>query len=351
MLRTNFLAVKAFVTATRKTIVPQRNAADVLFEVWKSGPVSRSAISQSLNLSLPTVANALRDLHDQSFIVEEDMGPSTGGRKAQLVDVRRDLGRVVGVSFTSRGISAATGDMKGTLRNTRHYAYATSQGRNKAMRVLQHAVEEQLAAEAEPPRQIGLVISGLIDHERGVSLAFPRFEEWTDVPLVTDIEDRFGIPTTSDSHIAGTTLAELLFGQHRGFNNALYVQLGPGLGMGIIVNGSLYRGSSPNVGEFGHISMREEGGPLCYCGNYGCLESLAGDHALVQQAQAGLQEGVQTRLADSGKSLSIREVFKAAADGDRFALNLVDALRGFLARASLMLQICSGRTLSSWAAP
>lgn len=313
--------------ASNYTTSPQRHSADIAFEIWRSGPISRAALARSLNLSLPTIANAVQELQRQGILDNGPLSPSTGGRKAQLVDVRRDLGHVVGVSFTSRGISAATGDMKGGLRNIRQYPFTIPEGREAALRTIEQAIQDQLDAEPEPPKHLGLVVSGLLNRAEGVSLAFPRFEEWTNVPLVGRMEDRFHIPTVLDSHIAGTTLAELLFGRQRGFNNALYVQLGPGLGMGIVVNGQLYRGSGLNVGEFGHICMREEGGPLCYCGNYGCLESLAGDHALVQQAQAGLKEGVQTLLADPASQpgkLSIHDIFKAAAGGDRFALNLVE---------------------------
>jgi len=304
-----------------------RHLEDVAFQIWKTGPASRADLSRSLHLSLPTIANIITELQQKGLIADGMTSPSTGGRKAQLVDIRADLGTVIGVSFTSRGISAATGNMKGGLRHIRHYDFSVGQGRDAALQTISRAIEDQLKENPAKPRQVGLVVSGLIDRERGVSLGFPRFEGWVDVPLVKLIEEKFDIPAVLDNHIAGTTLAELLFGQYRGFNNALYVQLGPGLGMGIVINGELYRGSSRNVGEFGHVSMREEGGPLCYCGNYGCLESMAGDHALVQQAQAGLNEGVQTRVADLAAAaghLSIREVFKAAAEGDRFALNLVE---------------------------
>ncbi len=317
-------------TSSRKTTHHHtpRHAAEVAFEIWRSGPVSRAALAQRLNLSLPTIANAIIELQEKGLVADGMSSPSTGGRKAQLLDVRSDLGRVIGVSFTSRGISAATGDLKGHLRHLKQYNFSVVNGnRGEALATLEQAIQDQLDLEPGQPLQIGLGVSGLIDHQAGVSLAFPRFENWSDVPLVKHMEDRFGIPTVLDNHITGTTLAELLFGTHRGFNNALYVQLGPGLGMGIVIAGELYRGSGRNVGEFGHISMREEGGPLCYCGNYGCLESLAGDHAIVQQAQAGLQEGVQTRVAELASAaghLSIREIFKAAAEGDRFALNLVD---------------------------
>lgn len=292
--------------------------------------MSRGELCAHLGLSLPTVANAVAELVEKGIATEDRMSPSTGGRKAQLVEIRADLGSVIGVSFTSRGITSARGDLQGKLSNIRHYDFSADKGnRTLALQRIEQAIADQLtsAHDGPAPCQVGLAVSGLIDREAGISFAFPRLEDWQDVPLVSMMEDRFGIPVALDNHIASTTLAELLFGANKGFNNALYVQLGPGLGMGIVVNGELYRGSGRNVGEFGHVAMREEGGPLCYCGNYGCLESLAGDYAIVQQAMAGLAEGVHTRLAeltDESGGRSIREVFRAAAEGDRFALNLVE---------------------------
>lgn len=305
-----------------------RHVSDVAFTIWRNGPVSKAMLARSLNLSLPTISNAVTELSAFGILESSGTGPSTGGRKARLLDIRRDMGRMIGVSLTSRGIAAATGDLKGALRNVRQYPFVPANGKSAAVEGLYRAIEDQVNLEPERrPLGIGLAISGLLDRARGVSLAFPRFEEWANVPLVEMMESRFGLPTVLDNHIAGTTLAELLFGQHRGMNNAIYVQLGPGLGMGIIINGELYRGNGRNIGEFGHISMREEGGPLCYCGNYGCLESLAGDHALVEQALAGLNQGVQTQLSEivaSQPRLSIRDIFRAAASGDRFSMNLVD---------------------------
>lgn len=314
-----------------------RHLSQIMFEIWKSGPVSRATLSQQLGLSLPTIANAVAELKKEGVVTAQMTGLSTGGRRAQLIDIQPSLGRVIGVSFTSRGISAASATPRGQLSQVAHYPFNVSIGkRDEALALIMQAIQHQLDSDSAKPLQIGLVVSGFTDRATGTSLAFPRFEDWTDVPLVRLVEDRFGIPAVLDSHIAATTLAELLFGQYRGFRNALYIQLGPGLGMGIVINGELYRGSAPNVGEFGHVSIREEGGPLCYCGNYGCLESLAGDHALIQQAQAGLAEGVQTRLVEAaggGQTLSVRDIFRAAEQGDRFSLNIVERAARLLGTA------------------
>src|SRR5690606_11687597 len=195
------------------------------------------------------------------------------------------------------------------------YDFSVSRGnRDQALQLIERAIRDQLdtSINLPPPCQVGLAVSGLVNRETGISFGFPRLDDWQDVPLVSLFEEKFNLPVMLDNHIASTTLAENLFGHHKGMGNGLYVQLGPGLGMGLVINGELYRGNGRNVGDFGHISLREEGGPLCYCGNYGCLESLAGDYAIVQQAKAGLAEGVQTRLSelvDGSGRLSIREVF------------------------------------------
>jgi glucokinase len=206
-----------------------------------------------------------------------------------------------------------------------------SNGRDNALKTLMESIQDQIGASSEPVVRVGLGISGLLDNVAGISNAFPRFEAWSDVPLKALIEERFSIETILDGHIAGITLAEMLSGKHRGFQNALFVKLGPGLGVGIVIGGSLYRGSRRNVGEFGHTTLREEGGALCYCGNYGCLESMAGDHAVVQQARSALGDGVQTRIVEfmtanghGAEDLTVNEIFAAAEAGDRFALNLVE---------------------------
>ncbi|MCX7626411.1 MAG: ROK family protein [Candidatus Sumerlaeaceae bacterium] len=303
----------------------------IRFHVWREGPVSRARIGQILSLNLPTVSNCVGELLEQCEIIEEGYAESTGGRKPQLLSVNPRKGSVVGITFSSRGISSAWADLRGTLNNVRIYPFSPAMGKERTLDTLRQAVQEQLQAvrlapEAGPVKQIGIGISGLVDAREGVSLGFPRFDEWVDVPLRSIFERDFQIPTVVDNHIVAVTLAESIVGQLKDFENALYVQLGPGLGIGILINGRIYRGSKLNVGEFGHTTVTENG-PICYCGNYGCLESLASDYALAQQTEAALREGVKTTIpeyAPEPGKITTGAIFRAAADGDRFALNLVE---------------------------
>lgn len=303
----------------------------IRFNVWKDGPLSRGRLADDLNLNLPTVSNCVAELLAAGDVVEEGYATSTGGRKPQLLDINAAKGTVIGVTFSSRGISSAWSNFKGALTNHRIYPFKPIDGKAKALETLSTAIQDQITAIEQtsgngPLVQIGLGISGLINPAAGVSLGFPRFEEWQDVPLRRIIEEKFQVPAVIDSHIAAIALAETIFGKYRGFRNALYIQLGPGLGLGIVIDGEIYRGSKLNVGEFGHTTISENG-PICYCGNYGCLESLASDYALVQQVDVAIKEGVTTRIheftPESGK-ITPGSVFRAAQEGDRFASNLVE---------------------------
>jgi predicted NBD/HSP70 family sugar kinase len=270
-------------------------------------------------------------------IVAEGLTDSTGGRKAHLLGINPSRACVIGLTFSSRGISSAWADLRGEVNDLRIYPFDPAQGKERALETIDRALSDQFEIlgdrpEVGPVVQIGVGISGLLDASAGVSNVFPRFEEWVDVPLRDRLMQRFKVPVVMDSHIAAITLAESVFGLCHGYDSALYVQLGPGLGVGIVVGGKIYRGSRLSVGEFGHTSITEDG-PICYCGNYGCLESIASDYALVQQAEAAVREGVSTRIpefvSEAGK-ITPGAVFRAASEGDRFALNLVDKVGQYL---------------------
>lgn len=312
----------------RKDIDSRKSS--VLYQLWKEGPISRGALADLMGLNLPTVSAIVQDLIKTEELIEEGFATSTGGRKAQLLDVNPVKGGIVAIEFSSRGILSASSDMKGRLQNHVIRPWSVKSGLDATLQAIKEAVEDQRQFLKEDEglelARIGVVVSGLVDEEAGVSKTFPRMDDWKDVELAKILSDAFFVPVNLASHVIGTTLAESIFGRFKEIKNFIYIHLGPGLAIGIVVDGIVYRGVKSTVGEFGHMTVVEDG-PLCYCGNYGCLETVASDWALVQQAEKAIADGVNTHIpehADESGKINPAAIFSAAEMGDRFAGSMID---------------------------
>ncbi len=122
-------------------------------------------------------------------------------------------------------------------------------------------------------------------------------------------------------------MAERRLGAARDAREFIYVMLGAGIGAALFLNGRLYIGAGGFAGEFGHTSV-DENGPLCSCGNRGCLETLVSATTLIRTAQEAVERGLSTHLwrltNGQAENMSLEVVARAAAEGDRFALNLLN---------------------------
>ena len=121
-------------------------------------------------------------------------------------------------------------------------------------------------------------------------------------------------------------LAELNYGRGRGKKNLLFLDVGTGVGMGIILNGKLYAGVSGSAGEFGHITV-DENGPICACGNVGCIETLASTKAVVRKAKDMIEQGVLSSLrelsSENIEKINFKLICEAANKGDKLSFNLL----------------------------
>ena len=267
------------IRSANRDLMRRMNEALVLGIVHDFGPISRSDIADKSGLSLAAISSIAGALVAQGIVIEESRGESTGGRRPILLVINNGAALVIGVKLTREQIVVAITDLGGELVEQRARPLGDDLRPATVIGAIGSLIGELRAA--RPDRRflgLGVGMAGLIDRENGVC-RFSPFLQWRDVPVRQLLEDRVQMPVIVENDVNALTLAERWFGAGAGSPNFLVVTLGAGVGMGLMLNGELYRGGRDGAGEFGHSTVIE-GGPLCNCGKRGCVEAYVGEPAL-----------------------------------------------------------------------
>lgn len=294
--------------SANRDLMRRMNEALVLGLIHDVGPISRSEIAEASGLSLAGISSIVASLIEQGIVVEESRGESTGGRRPILLAINRAAGLVIGVKLASDHAVVVLTDLGGELVEYRSTPIAAEASLLGVVEALGATVDELTAA--NPDRHflgLGLGMAGIVDRERGVCRYSPFFR-WQDAPVRQLLSERTGLPVIVENDVNALTLAERWFGAGAGSPNFLVVTLGAGVGMGLVLNGELFRGSRDGAGEFGHSTVIE-GGPRCNCGKRGCVEAYVGEPALRRDASAA-----------AGAPLTLDEAIALARAGDAAVL-------------------------------
>ena len=161
----------------------------------------------------------------------------------------------------------------------------------------------------------------------------PNLPDWTDVPLRNIVEELFGIDTFVLNDASSAALGEQRHGAGQGVKNLVLLTLGTGIGGGIIINGELYLGARGGAGEIGHMTV-EENGPICGCGNTGCLEMLASGRAVAREATSRISQGEKSLLTEivgvKVEDITAELVGDAAGKGDVLAQEVLSRASHYL---------------------
>lgn len=305
--------------------------------------LSRAQIAEITGTS-PFLASKICDhLLEQNFIIEAGQGDSTGGRRPTLLSLRQGLGRLIGVHLGTVNVRVALTDFRGELIGyARDRSHATK-GPDAAMQQVMTLID-QLLREAGLDRAdldgLGIGISGVLDKKAGVTLFWPKLPLWTNVPVKKILEERYGEIVEVEDTSRTQALAEYRLGGASPTQDFVYITVGVGIGAALFLNGQLYSGAGGFAGEFGHITVSESG-PVCSCGNRGCLETMISASALIRRARHGAAAGLSNALAQIAKGkikdISVETLGQAAREGDRFSLRLLSETGGYLGRAMVGL--------------
>lgn len=192
-----------------------------------------------------------------------------------------------------------------------------------------HTVGSLLSSAQVTIRQIagaGVGCAGHIDCDCGMVLTNSNLPDWNYNPLRNTLQEELKLPVLLDNDANCAAWGEYRFGAGRGSRHMCYVTFSTGCGMGIIIDGKLYRGATGTAGEIGHTVVNPDG-PLCSCGKRGCLMSYACGMALDQMARDRLRSGQETLLrelcGDCPEHVQAEMIAEAALQGDPVALELL----------------------------
>ncbi|GAB6898046.1 ROK family transcriptional regulator [Kineosporia succinea] len=312
--------------------VGQYNRALVLDQIRLADGISRVELAGLTGLTPQSVSGIVRRLIAEGLVLEDGAGTSRGGKPRMRLRVNASSGRAVGVHFDPAELSAVVVDLLGRpLATLRRPPPPHADGPQLAAAVadLVGTVLERAAVPREEVVGLGLVTPGPIDHGRGLVMTPPQLASWSRVPLKRLVAEATGLPVTLDNDATAAAVGERWAGAGRGVANFAYFFLGTGVGGGLVLGHQVHRGSSMNAAEFGHTTVEPAGG-RCYCGNVGCLEMLISPGAIEAEVRRRLAAGEGAGSVLRGAP-GLDAVNRAAAAGDAFAGQIVDAAAGYLA--------------------
>ena len=300
-------------------------AAGLLRWLRDSGALSRAELAGRLEVPRARLLSELDTLLAAGLVCEAGPAASRGGRRSTLVELSGDL-RFAGVDLGARSIDVEITD--GRLEPVA--AHTESADIRSGPRTILHRVNEILTKfQAEGVYQrlhaIGIGVPGPVSFRDGVPVSPPIMPGWDRYPVREVLSREHGCPVVVDNDVNIMAIGERYAGVARSVNNLLFLKIGTGVGCGIYLGGQVYRGPDGCAGDIGHIQI-DDHGPVCACGNAGCLEAYFSGTALARDAIAAARSGQSPALSERMKAngtLAAPDVAAGAAEGDVVCIQLI----------------------------
>ena len=303
-----------FPTLTRRKSVKTELA--ILKLIQEQPSISRVELARAANMSTAAITAVVGSLWDHGLLVESETTSGKVEHRRIGLRLRPELRYVVGFDLGTINMRVAVTDLNGSPLAAQSVPTQMELGRPAVLERCFRAIRETISEaniEFSSIKGIGFAFSGVMDVANGMILSYPRpglMESWRNVPLRKIVEDEFAIPCALEDSVRAIAITEHCQGAGTKFNDFVYVEVGIGIGSSIFINGELYRGCNGSAGEFGHITIDEDG-PLCCCGSHGCLEALASSARVIENVRNALNKGVSSRVLDRRTTIRARSPLKS----------------------------------------
>jgi predicted NBD/HSP70 family sugar kinase len=299
-----------------------KNLRQQIFEaVRAAGRTTRADVTRSLGISAGSATTLSAELIAAGLLREvEGLAREAGrGRPPVALEVVPDARLVIGLKLSDQAHTAVLTDFAGNV--LANAAQPTPATRKTSAEILEEIGSLVAALLAEAGREIaaisamGVGLPGLVDHSTGQVVWSPLLRD-RDLALAAALQERFGLPVQIDNDANMLTLAELWFGAGRSRSDFAVVTIEEGVGMGVVLNNQLFRGSRGVGLELGHTKVHLDGA-LCRCGQRGCLEAYVADYALAREAATALDRNAHNRQSAHALLESLFAEAKAGNDSAR----------------------------------
>src|SRR5688572_6704485 len=284
----------------RAPILINSAETEIIRALRKHTRISRTEISSITGWSKAKTSQEISRLVDKGYLIEVGRGASEGGRRPNLLRINNQLGYVAGIDIGATSIDLALADVGGKVLQRRSEPSDVRQLPNVVLERCSQIICEMAAAQGCSPDQIlgiGVGVPGPVDFPHGVLVAPPLMPDWENFLIRGFFKHTFPSAfVVVDNDVNIMAIGEQRAGDGIGIDNFIFIKIGTGIGSGIISNGKIHRGSNGCAGDIGHICVDKKG-PVCRCGNIGCLEAMAAGTAITEKAMQAANSGASPLLA------------------------------------------------------
>ena len=298
--------------------------------IRKYGEFSKSDLVAFTEYSRTKITSCIDSLLEKNIIVANTITGYTGGRRSKEFSLNGNFGLVAGIDIGATSIDLAIADFSGKLLVRYSEPASVKDGPirilGRVCSLLENLIQEG-GLSLKKLNGIGIGVPGPVDFPVGSLVSPPIMPGWDRYPIIQTVQQWF--PSSNvvvDNDVNVMALGEIYQGAGKGVDNLIFVKIGTGIGAGIICEGKIYRGSSGCAGDIGHIGV-DKNGPLCHCGNKGCLEAVAAGPAIAGRSLAAAQAGKSPILMkyyeNNGNVLRAEDVGNASREGDALAIEII----------------------------
>jgi len=311
-------------------ILVDSGEAEIMRALRMQGRISRSEISNITGWSKAKASQEIRSLVNKGYLMEIGEGVSQGGRKPRLLRINDQLGFIAGIDIGATSVDVALADVSGLILQRRSEPTDVKLNPEAVLGRCSELLLELVRAQKVNPHQIlgiGIGVPGPVDFARGVLVAPPLMPDWENYSIRNFFRQTFTSAfVVVDNDVNIMALGEQRSGDAENVDHFLVVKIGTGIGCGIMASRKIHRGSTGSAGDIGHICV-DTNGPICRCGNRGCLEAMAAGPAISEKATQAAREGksdlLQKMMQNKGSVLTSEDVNTACREGDETALEII----------------------------